>query len=221
MLNIIYELEAKTAGPIPIKSGVPVGDIVISEFNSWDGRAETDPGVLPILTKYWEPIDIEWTPSGTPWSAAYISWVAKQVDSGFPATAAHWQYADAVIRGDVPGWTGHSILQNQARVPLAVGDILVRPRGSGDRSTASFWYTHGDIVGKIADGKAYLYGGNLSDTNKIAAVIPVDSQGYATAKIRDYVVILKGEKKSRAALLTGLALIAITGGILWMTKKKK
>jgi len=219
-MNILYEYESELTGPIPVTSGSDVGSVVLDELAAWNGRPETDPAVYPLLSKYWEPIGIEWTPSGTPWSAAYISWVSAQGDRGFPSKAAHWQYVEAVLRGDVPGWAAYSISKNQGAVPIAVGDILVRPRGSGNPSTAEYWYTHGDVVGSIDGGMANLYGGNLSDTNKLAQRIEVDGDGIATGKIRDYVVILKREKKSPVYAL-GIFLIATVAGIAWITTKKK
>lgn len=217
MSNILFRFNDSLEGSIPEGDGSKISEALFQELDIWQGRKETDPAVYPSLAKYWQPIGIDWSPSGTPWSAAFISWVSKQGDSGFPASAAHWQYIEAVSGGEVPGWGAFSIPKNQGAVPLAVGDILIRPRGSGDPSSAEYWFTHGDIVGSIDGGFANLYGGNLSDTAKLAQRIAVDSDGIATGSIRDYVIILKRQKK-RFPWIVILGALGI-GGFLW-TKRK-
>ena len=219
MLNILYKIEDELAGPIPVGGGSPIAAPLFEELEGWKGVKESDPSVRGRLEKYWEPVQIdEWSPSGTPWSAAFVSWVSREGDRGFPSVAAHWQYVDAVVRGDVPGWGAYSILENQGAVPLQVGDILIRPRGSGQSYTKEYWYTHGDIVGAVRDGYAELYGGNLGDTAKLATRIQLAPNGVAEGRIRDYVSILKREKKSGPSALI-LGALGIVGGVLWTQSK--
>jgi hypothetical protein len=106
----------------------------------------------------------------------------------FKAGASHYKYTENIINGLSPGWKAYSLTKGNSIIK--VGDVLIRPRGSGQPSSKEYWYTHGDVVYKIEGGVAYLAGGNLGDTAKIAAKINVDSNGLAT-DTKNYIVTLK------------------------------
>ena len=183
-VNIINDLEAKLGRVTSVPaSGVPaVQQRVTDELAVWESRKETDPQVRPALERYWDAVgwtQAQWTPAGTPWSSAYISYILR--DKGFPLEAAHRKYVEAIIDGKAPGWTAYSIPQNQDQLKLNVGDVLVKPRGTASStSDASYWASHGDIVWQVDANKAILTGGNISDTNKVAATLSLDENGIPT-----------------------------------------
>lgn len=135
------------------------------------------------LKKYWDNTSIgSWTATGTPWSAAFISYIVKGED--FKGQASHYQYVKDVIDGKNPGWEAFSIPKNKNKIKVQVGDILVKPRSGGKYSS------HGDIVGGIKLGKAALYGGNLSNTAKRSAVIDLNPNG-TIKDAKGYLILLK------------------------------
>jgi len=186
---------------------------VEDDINSWHGRTETHPDVQDRLAEYWDNVGVKsWTPSGTPWSAAWVSWHLR--NAGFPGSAAHYQYTQDIITKSTP-WTAYSLAKNPNKIQINVGDVLVKPR-SGSNTTA-----HGDLVYKIEDDKAYLAGGNSSNTAKTVKIIPLNSDG--TAEITDFQIILKRAAKLPNTLQI-LGTVAIFGGLgalyLAMTGRK-
>ena len=117
-----------------------------------------------------------------PWSSVYVTYMITEgygykqwIDSKDRASyAAHYIYAtDAKKRreGGYSGWTMFSLQERTSKVSIKaeVGDVLIKAR-AGKRTNS-----HGVIVWKIEDGKAYLAGGNESDTNKIYNEIALDA----------------------------------------------
>ena len=166
--------------------------IVESELSKWNGKKETDPQMYSTLQKYWNNVNYKnWTPTSVPWSAAFISWVVGKADPSFPKHSAHFYYAKAAEKGQ-GGWSAWKTAG--AKIEAQVGDILVRSR-SGGGATAS----HGDVVYKIENGVAFLAGGNLGDTAKIAAQLSVNSDGTYASFSRYNVVLKKnGSVKPKA-----------------------
>jgi hypothetical protein len=108
----------------------------------------------------------------------------QQVDPSFEGSSAHYNYAKAASEGK-GGWSAWKI--GEAKIQAQVGDILIYPRtGAGTTFTSS----HGDIVYKIEDNIAYLVGGNLSNTAKIAAELSIDAEGNYS-NFSNYTTILK------------------------------
>jgi hypothetical protein len=83
--------------------------------------------------------------------------------------------------GNTSGWLTFDVTE---KVKVKVGDVFVKPRGG------SYTNSHGDVVYKIEDGKAYLAGGNVSDTAKDVGSVTVDSSGYI-ANAGPYLVVVK------------------------------
>ncbi len=142
-----------------------------------------------MLSNYWTHVGLaksDWTADGTPWSAAFISYQLKNY--GFKPAASHYMYTEQVVNGSSPNWKAYSLSKGKSKI--SIGDVLVRPRGSGEPKDKPYWYSHGDVVYKIESGVAYLAGGNLGDTAKIASKINLDSNGVAK-DTKNYLVILK------------------------------
>jgi len=112
------------------------------------------------------------TPTNTPWSAAFISYIALKGDSNFPKAAAHTKYAQAAR--SAPNWKA---LPASSTSPQ-LGDIIIKGRaGNTLNFSSSRWsgYSHGDLVTYISQptnfvekpGKKYhTIGGNVDHTCK-------------------------------------------------------
>jgi hypothetical protein len=184
-----------------VTSDTPVStnltQVVEQELSFWSGKTEKDPDAYSRLKTYWDNVGwfLEsegkspvWSPSGVPWSAAYISYVLTRVDSQFPKAAAHYAYSESAKKG-----TGNWSLwkTNGNSIEAQIGDILVKKRtGKGASSTS----THGDVVYKIQDGYAYLSGGNLGNTAKGNIKLQVNGQGRY-AGYGPYEILLKKNGK--------------------------
>ncbi len=188
--NIIQELESK----IPVRSGfitsIPVSGLtgrVLQEYTLWNGKIETDPTVYEVLKKYWDHIQYSpWTPSGTPWSAAFISWVVG--DSTFPKSSAHRLYAESALNNRLANDGNWHLFSLVRETPIVtIGDVMVRPR------EGKYTNSHGDIVWKIENNKAYLAGGNLSETMNKNITIELNTNG-TVKNPKDYKIILKKVK---------------------------
>lgn len=172
-----------------------ITDFIQKELDFWKGKKEKDSGPeYERLKLYWSNIGWgtgQWTASSKPWSAAFISYVMNKTTAGFKGAPSHYKYTENVVNGLSSGWKAYSLSKGDAKI--SIGDILVRPRGSGDSSSSEYWYSHGDVVYKIEGNTAILAGGNLGDTAKIASRINLDSNGIAK-DTKDYLVILRKVK---------------------------
>jgi hypothetical protein len=186
MANILYSIEKKLPKIRKTVTSKPlsIGSRVASELKFWKNKKETSSGAYDRLKRYWDNTPLrKWTASGTPWSAAFISYLLKGQD--FKGQASHYQYTQDVIDGKNRGWEAFSIPKNKSKIKVQVGDVLVKPRSGG-----SDYSTHGDVVVKISMGKAILVGGNLGNTAKKAGTVYLNPDGT----IRDagkYLVLLK------------------------------
>jgi hypothetical protein len=184
-MNILYEIERKLPSIKKTITSKPlsISKVAKRELDFWKGKKETSSGAFDRLKKYWDNTDLRsWTPSGTPWSAAFISYILK--DQKFRGQASHYKYTTDVIEGKNPGWSAFSIPKNKSKLKVQVGDVLVKPRTGGK------YNTHGDVVVKVIPGLAYMMGGNLGNTAKITSPIKLNPNGT----IRDagnYLVLLK------------------------------
>lgn len=106
------------------------------------------------------------TPTNTPWSAAFISYVALKGDPSFPKAPAHTKYAQGAR--SAANWTA---LPAKSTKPQ-VGDIIIKGRaGNTLNFNSSRWggKSHGDLVtyvSQIGDRKFHAIGGNVIHTVK-------------------------------------------------------
>ncbi|MAG25966.1 hypothetical protein CMI47_10345 [Candidatus Pacearchaeota archaeon] len=151
----------------PPSAGVP--GIVSQEVGAWEGLRGTQGATM--LRKYEQLLGnpTNYYP-GQPWSAAFISYVMNTAGTSFPTAASHYKYTSPQftnrMNGATSGWVTFSV---QEKVQIGVGDVLVKPR-SGD-----YYWSHGDVVFRIQGNVAYLAGGNLGNTAKIAGSIPLNA----------------------------------------------
>lgn len=212
MSNILYTFENQLSGVTGSFQDVDVSNVK-EELEKWNLRKETDPDVYPILKTYWDYVKFgdNWTPSGTAWSSAFISYVLR--DEEFPKRSAHFQYIQDIINDNYPSWRAFSISKTP-RLQLNIGDVLIKPRSASNTST------HGDIVYKIEDGIAYLVGGNVSNTAKVTESIRVDQNNVVTGVVDDYVIILKKKSSMKNVAIIGIVGLIGLGLFLNMSMKK-
>jgi len=179
-----------------------LSDIGNTELSFWANKKESDLSVYPKLKTYWDYVNFgdNWSPTGTPWSSAFISYVLR--GQGFPKKAAHRLYMKDIIEGKNPEWGAFSIPKTN-KLQLHVGDVLIKPR-SGNYNNS-----HGDVVYRIDKGQAYLMGGNLGDTARTTEIFNVDANGFVKEDVSPYLVILKkkssGVKKIIPLVVLGLS----------------
>ena len=200
-MNILFDIEKKLSGVSGSFENVPM-TITEKELSTWSGMTEENPSMYPTLKRYWDYVQYgdNWTPTGTPWSSAFISFVLQNAQ--FPKRSAHYLYIQDIVNGNFPSWQAFSIPKTDKLI-LNVGDVLIRPRSSSDTAT------HGDVVYKIDKGLAYLVGGNVSNTAKVVGTLKVDNKGQLQEPISNYVIILKKKAKTNPLLIGGV--VALVG----------
>ena len=184
---------ANSIGGIGINT-ITLGNLTESELNFWRGKKEKDSDPeLAVLTKYWKSVGItSFSATGDPWSATFISWLLMSANTGFPGEASHFKYTENIIKNKAPKWSAFSLTKGSPIIN--VGDVLIRSRGRGASAADKEYYnSHGDVVYKIENNVAFLAGGNLGDTAKIASKINLDTSGRAS-DTKKYIVILKKTK---------------------------
>ena len=140
-----------------------------AEFAKWDSKNETDPSMKDVLVAYWNNVGAsaeKYISARQPWSAAFISWALKN-EPGFKGSASHKTYMinakKARDRGATTGFVAYKPEELESGPER--GDIVCRPRGTGDGWSNIGAKNHCDIY----IGSGNMIGGNLSDTSKKAA----------------------------------------------------
>jgi hypothetical protein len=210
-MNQLIAIEARLPSvPGTIKGeNLAIADKVGQELQAWSGYTEHDIAVRSRLEEYWNPYWWDNDPD-VPWSAVFISYLLA--NENFKGSPQHLQYVKNVINGESPGWKAFSIPKNQQRIQLNIGDVLIRPRSGSDTAT------HGDIVYQIRNGKAYLVGGNVSNTAKIVGTLDVSSSGILKQDVSGYLVVLK--KKAQLGKVI-LPLLIGAGAVAAVLLRKK
>jgi hypothetical protein len=142
----------------------------------------------------------------TPWSAAFISYVATSAGFSFPNNASHTGYAQSLRSNN----NGFEIL-NPAITKIQVGDIVIQNRGNSMTFSTNPWSgnSHGDIITKISGNSAEGIGGNVSNTvykssfslnngklpSNFFVILRPFSQFVATVKPQDLVNVALTEYK--------------------------
>lgn len=110
-----------------------------------------------------EPGTGGYTPSNQPWSAAFISYIARKGDSSFPTSQSHTGYAQKVRTQATDRW---EVLNGEVVSPR-VGDIVIQNRSGNDLKFSDSKYSgksHGDLIVDVTTTKFTVIGGNLSHT---------------------------------------------------------
>lgn len=208
-MNVISDAEQTLTGVNGQFQSIDILDSGSRELQFWQGKKETDVEAYPRLKEYWDYVQFgdNWSPSGTPWSAAFISYILR--GQGFPKKAAHRLYMQDIIEGKSPSWRAFSIPKTD-KLQLHVGDVLIKPR-SGNYNNS-----HGDVVYKIEKGQAFLIGGNLGDSARITEIFKVDNKGFVQEDVSPYLVILK--KKGTSSKIVIPLVVGALASLFFITR---
>ena len=126
-----------------------------------------------------------------PWSAAFISWLARSAGlapAEFPATVLHWDYIERFL---APRDDDRFVARDPSRYPPRVGDLVCVARSS--RAAPGFAAEvdgfarlkrgpyHCDLVVAATTEGIEAIGGNVSDTLTLVR-LPVDARGLLVGR---------------------------------------
>jgi hypothetical protein len=149
-------------------------------------KSEIDDPQFKIVGEYWQAIGLNLNGKNRdqPWSAAFISFVARKAGyDKFKFAAAHSTYVyDAVDKrraGDTsaPFW-GFKVGDHKPQL----GDLVCRSRGDSqitsiDSLPSGGFISHCDIIFEIKDTEVRTLGGNVEQTVNITSY-PLNSNGF-------------------------------------------
>ena len=182
-----------------------VARIAQAEVEKWDNRKEDDPDMKETLVQYARNLGLDdnfFVPEsdggeGNPWSAGFISAIMDAAGvSGFDSSASHRTYMQSAKRNRDAGNETGQIAYKPDEVEIQDGDVLCKPRGTGDGYENIGPMNHCDIY----VGNRQAAGGNLSDTAKLTPAANVamviknkiaESFGLSAAEILELESILR------------------------------
>ncbi|MCZ7565641.1 MAG: DUF2272 domain-containing protein [Burkholderiales bacterium] len=116
--------------PVVIENGT--GDPLLA-FDEGSATHEAQAPMLARVLMYWYGVSrlpiVGHQGELRPWSAAFISWVAKSAGLGpdeFPPTVLHWNYIERFFAAD---GTGRFAARDPVRYAPRVGDLVCNARG--------------------------------------------------------------------------------------------
>lgn len=124
------------------------------------------------------------SPTGVPWSAAFISYVMRMAGAGnkFRYSARHSTYIRWAIE-NLKNNKGYFKAYQPKTKPLQVGDMVCYARQSGvNYDTGTDYDSHCDIITSISkrNGTAIGIGGNVSNSVS-ATTYNINKEGYITS----------------------------------------
>ena len=133
-----------------------------AEFAKWGGKKETDPSMKDTLISYAKHLgkSPDFFPK-QPWSAGFISW-ALQNEPEFAKSAGHQKYMIRAKKARDAGKKSGFVAHKPTEAEPDRGDIICRPRGTGDGWDNIGAKNHCDIY----VGGGQMIGGNLGNTSK-------------------------------------------------------
>lgn len=171
------------------------------EYSKWNVKGEKikehDSRTLKDLQNYWESTNNSYSSmKGSPWSAAFISYLMKQAGAkdDFKYATSHSTYIIQSIQNRL-NKTGRFKGYKPEEVKLEVGDLVCYPRagsGANYNSTGSY-ESHCDIVTSInkRTNTATSIGGNVSDSVS-KTIIPLNTKGQINNNNnKGYFVVVK------------------------------
>lgn len=131
-----------------------------------------------------------------PWSAAFISWLAKSAGlprDAFPPSVLHWDYIEYALNGN----RGRFVARDVRSYAPQVGDLLCAPRGEAfvaevrDLASLRRGAYHCDLVVERRADALDAIGGNVGDAVSLTRVA-LDADGRALpTQTRPWVVVLE------------------------------
>jgi hypothetical protein len=164
---------------------------------------EIQPAMLSRVLMYWYAVTrlpiIGNQGELEPWSAAFISWLAKSAGltpEDFPPTVLHWDYIERALEGRAGG-------RFAARDPRAyapkVGDLVCISRSNAVAGFAQLRRGpyHCDLVVGVEAGEINAIGGNVSDAVSLARY-EVDERGLLKHRAdQPWVVVIEQRDLNR------------------------
>lgn len=168
-------------------------DIANEEWARWGRgvRIETDSGMHGVLAEYWETVlnavaAKQAIRDGSPWSAAFISYVLRKAGAGnaFKYDTAHYAYVTAAKRARLKGDSSRFWAYDISAMRPELGDLVCRDRQAGGNCGGTTYGnvddgktrpTHSDIVTEVRSGSITVIGGNVVGPN-----CPRDKRGNRT-----------------------------------------
>jgi hypothetical protein len=173
---------------------------VVKQWLRFDrgNKVETDRSQVGIVGEYWQALGLNLDGNDTdqPWSAAFISFVARAAGyTSFKFAAAHSTYVhDAVDRrnandASAPFW-GFNVGDHKPQL----GDLVCRSRSntqitSMDSIPAGGFKSHCDIIIEIRDTEVRTLGGNVDDSVSITTYSLNDSGFLKSGSTRVYGIL--------------------------------
>jgi hypothetical protein len=179
--------------------GVVVRDANGAARIAFEGSAthEAQPAMLSRVLMYWYAVTrspiVGYQGELEPWSAAFISWLARSAiltPEEFPATVFHWDYIERFLAG---GGGARFVARDPRAYAPRVGDLVCVSRSDAVTDFASLRRGpyHCDLVVSVSPDGIEVVGGNVGDTVALDR-FPVDGRGLLLARgDRPWVVVIE------------------------------
>jgi hypothetical protein len=188
-LEELYAAEDRMEELFVEEEAVPAADlrqriveIARQEWDRWGRgtKSETDRAMRDTLRGYWEDLGLSRSQAdkkiddGSPWSAAFISWVLRRAGArdAFSYSPAHYAYVAAAKRSREKGESSKFWAYRITEVKPEVGDLVCRDRearGAGgcggttydNVADGRYRPTHSDIITEVGPRSITVIGGNV------------------------------------------------------------
>jgi len=151
-------------------------------FDDGEATHEVQAPMLSRVLMYWYAVSrlpiVGYQGELRPWSAAFISWLAKGaglMPEEFPPTVLHWDYIERFLAA---GGGERFVARDPARYAPRAGDLVCNARAgnSADFARLGRGPYHCDIVVEVHSGEIDAIGGNVGDVVALSR-LPTDAQG--------------------------------------------
>jgi len=196
---VVYQIRNRKDGKKGAKNDFRKNlvDIAEDEHSTWNfGRLkEGATSMYNKLVGYWNGVgwsESRWSPTGTAWSAAFISYVMKKANAGtnFKYSASHSSYIRDAVKNRKENNSNPFKAYKLNEKKVEVGDLVCYTRQDGvDYDTTSSYKSHCDIVVSANKNEAQVIGGNVSHTVGKKSVKLND--GYVNDSNKDWFTIIK------------------------------
>lgn len=171
--------------------------IALEEYDKWNKNGKIKEGsqeMYSTLKKYWDALgwkESEWSPTGTAWSSAFISYIMKKANAqdDFNYASSHARYIVEAIKNrkenNKNDFKGYKLDEKK----LELGDLVCYARQGGvTYDTTGDYLSHCDIIVNIDGNVAEGIGGNVSDSVS-KTKIPLTTDGFVKEGNKRFVVI--------------------------------
>lgn len=164
--------------PTPVKRLIKATE---QELKNWAGGLKEDNAAgIEMIKRYWtQGARLNYPGYMTPWSAAFISYVANLSNPGsLPPAGSHMEYATKALRGE-----GSFRVYRSPGFKVRPGDLILRSRANSgatfDMIGKGYIETHVDVVTAVKNGYARGIGGNKANAVSVENYA-LDAKGAVT-----------------------------------------